>query len=246
MALLDDVTSFAASVVRLGRGVHPRVTADRRPAPAQPLELWDFEACPYCRKVREVLSELDLDYLAHPVAHGSPRRARLVRLGGKMQAPFLVDPNTGTSLYESEDIIAYLNERYGAGERAGWALPVPAFVDEIDSMLASAVRLGRGARCRVRTERMGLRPLELFNMEGSPYCRKVREALSELDLEHLVRNVPKGSPARADLAQRGGKVQVPYLVDPNTAVAMYESDDIVAYLEAEYGPAAARRAPDMG
>jgi glutathione S-transferase len=244
MALLDDVTSFAASVVRRGRGVHPRVTADRRPAPAQPLELWDFEACPYCRKVREVLSELDLDYLAHPVAHGSPRRARLVRLGGKMQAPFLVDPNTGTSLYESEDINAYLNERYGAGERAGWALPVPAFVDEIDSMLASVVRLGRGARCRVRTGREGLRPLELFNMEGSPYCRKVREALSALDLEHLVRNVPKGSPARADLAQRGGKVQVPYLVDPNTAVAMYESDDIVAYLEAEYGPAAARHAPD--
>ena len=243
MALLDDVTSFAASVVRLGRGVHPRVTADRRPAPPQPIELWDFEACPYCRKVREVLSELDLDYLAHPVAHGSPRRERLVRLGGKMQAPFLVDPSTGTSLYESEDIIAYLNERYGAGERAGWALPVPAFVDEIGSMLASAVRLGRGARCRVRTERTGLRPLELFNMEGSPYCRKVREALSELDLEHLVRNVPKGSPTRADLAQRGGKVQVPYLVDPNTAAAMYESDDIVAYLEAEYGPAAAGRAP---
>jgi glutathione S-transferase len=58
-----------------------------------------------------------------------------------------------------------------------------------------------------------------------------------------VRNVPKRSPTRADLAQRGGKVQVPYLVDPNTAAAMYESDDIVAYLEAEYGPAAAGRAP---
>jgi len=25
-------------------------------------------------------------------------------------------------------------------------------------------------------------PLVLYNMEGSPYCRKVREALSELDL----------------------------------------------------------------
>jgi len=28
---------------------------------------------------------------------------------------------------------------------------------------------------------------------------------------------------------------VPYLVDPNTGREMYESDDIVAYLEAEYG-----------
>ena len=48
-------------------------------APGRLLELWDFEACPYCRKVREVLSELDLDYRVHPVAQGSGRRAELVR-----------------------------------------------------------------------------------------------------------------------------------------------------------------------
>jgi len=77
-------------------------------------------------------------------------------------------------------------------------------------------------------------PLILYNMEGSPYCRKVREALSELDLEHVVRNVPKGSPKRAALVERGGKMQVPYLIDPNTDRALYESDDIVAYLEAQY------------
>jgi glutathione S-transferase len=34
--------------------------------------------------------------------------------------------------------------------------------------------------------------------------------------------------------ERGGKMQVPFLVDPNTDSAMYESDDIVAYLEAQY------------
>src|SRR5204862_5625324 len=79
-----------------------------------------------------------------------------------------------------------------------------------------------------------MQPVTLYNMEGSPYCRKVREALSELDVEHVVRNVPKGSPKRAELARRGGKVQVPYLVDPNTGREMYESDDIVAYLERQY------------
>src|SRR6266849_9158767 len=105
-------------------------------------------------------------------------------------------------------------------------------------MVASAVRLGRGARCRRTRELRGVMPLILYNMEGSPYCRKVREALSELDLEHVVRNVPKGSPKRAELARRGGKVQVPYLVDPNTGREMYESDDIVAYLERQYAAAA--------
>src|SRR5690242_16755507 len=83
MGIANDVSSFAATVLRLGRGVYPAITADRRPDPKELLELYDFEACPYCRKVREALSELDLDYLAHPVAHGSPRRKTLKQLGGK-------------------------------------------------------------------------------------------------------------------------------------------------------------------
>jgi len=246
MGRLNDLSSFAATLVRLGRGIAGRVTADRRPVPELPLELYDFEACPYCRKVREALSELDLDYVALPVAKGSPRREELVRLGGKTMAPFLHDRNTRTRLYESDDIIAYLNRTYGAGVSAGWPLPVPSVIDNLNSMFASAARLGRGARCRVAGGRGDVRPLTLYNMEGSPYCRKVREALSELDLRYLVRNVPKGSPKRAELLRRGGKVQVPYLIDPNTGRELYESDDIVAYLDAQYGgaePAAARAAP---
>jgi glutathione S-transferase len=239
MGLATDLSSFAATLVRLGRGLYPRMTADRRPEPARMLELYDFEGCPYCRKVREVLSELDLDYLEHPVAHGSPRRTILAQLGGKTQVPYLIDPNTGTRLYESDEIIDYLNETYGGGQRAGWSLPTPSLVDNAVSFAASAARLGRGSRCRVAARRDTLQPLTLYNMEGSPYCRKVREALSELDLETIVRNLPKGSPKRVELAQRGGKIQVPYLVDPNTGSEMYESDDIVAYLEQHYGPESA-------
>jgi glutathione S-transferase len=168
------------------------------------------------------------------VARGSVRRARLVELGGKMQVPYLVDPNTGVRLYESADIIAYLNATYGAGSRAGWRLPVPGVLDDLGSMLAGAVRVGRGGRCRTQTTRPDLEPLVLYNMEGSPYCRKVREALSERDLPHVVRSLPKGSPARAELVRRGGKMQVPYLIDPNTGREMYESDEIVTYLETEY------------
>jgi glutathione S-transferase len=235
VSIVNDVSSFAATIVRLGRGISPRVTADQRRPPKHLLELYDFEACPYCRKVREVLCELDLDYLAHPVAHGSPRRHELLKVGGTVQVPYLIDRNTNTRLYESDDIIDYLNERYGAGQRAGWPLPIPRIVDNLNSAVASAARLGRGSRCSVTTARTGLKPLTLYNMEGSPYCRKVREALSELDLPHIVRNVPKGSPKRAELQQRGGKVQVPYLIDPNTDQEMYESDDIVAYLQERYG-----------
>jgi glutathione S-transferase len=233
MSLLGDLSSYAATGVRLGRGLVPAVTADRRREPPKLLELYDFEACPYCRKVREVLCELDLDYRAHPVARGSRHRAELEQRGGKVQAPYLVDPNTDAELYESEDIIGYLNATYGGGARAGWRLPVPSILDNLDSVLASAMRFGRGARCRGGAPE-GIEPLTLYNMEGSPYCRKVREALTELDLEYIVRNVPKGSPKRAALVEHGGKMQVPYLIDPNTGSAMYESDDILTYLEAQY------------
>jgi glutathione S-transferase len=235
VGLINDVSSFAATVVRLGRGIYPRIKAGNRHQPERLLELYDFEGCPYCRKVREALCELDLDFLVHPVAQGSPRREQLRSLGGKVQAPFLVDPNHHTALYESEDIIAYLNRVYGTGGRAGWGVPIPSLLDNLDSVLATVVRFGRGTRCRVNADRDGLKPLVLYNMEGSPYCRKVRETLSELDLAHVIRNVPKGSPKRADLVRQGGKMQVPYLIDPNTSRAMYESDDIVTYLETLYG-----------
>ncbi len=36
------------------------------------------------------------------------------------------------------------------------------------------------------------------------------------------------------MAKRAGRVQVPFLIDPNTGVEMFESGEIVDYLEATY------------
>jgi len=235
MGLLNDITSLSVSVMRLGRGLYPVSGVADRPEPKRRLELYDFEACPYCRRVREVLCELDLDYLCYPVAKGGHHRNRLKKLGGKVQAPFLFDPNTKVQLYESDAIIAYLNATYGAGQAAGWSLPVPSLFDNAASAASAVLRYGYGSVCRVRRRGKEPLPLTLYNMEGSPYCRKVRELLCELDLVHVVKNVPKGSPKRAHLQALGGKVQVPYLIDPNTGRGMYESDDILAYLEEHYG-----------
>src|SRR5436190_599475 len=112
MSLVNDITSFAATAVRLGRGAFPRVTAAGRPAPPKLLELYDFRGCPYCRQVREALSELDLEHVVRNVPKGSPKRAALVERGGKMQVPYLIDPNTDRALYESDDIVAYLEAQY--------------------------------------------------------------------------------------------------------------------------------------
>ena len=82
--------------------------------PAKPLELWSFEASPYCRIAREALCRLELPYLLHNVGKKSPSRQAFVSRSGRMMVPFLADPNTGREMFESAEIARYLHETYGA------------------------------------------------------------------------------------------------------------------------------------
>jgi glutathione S-transferase len=215
--------------------------------PKKHLELYEFEACPFCRLVREALTELDLDAMIYPTPHGGKRfRPKVAKLGGKQQFPFLVDPNSGESLYESADIIDYLYRLYGR-RPAPTRLLRP--LDVTSSVLAGVPRLRAGSQAR--PSKAPKRPLELFSFESSPYSRRVRELLSELELPYLLRSTGKarwqdlGPPMlratlfpdlpvagrnRTELLARAGKVQVPYLVDSNTGNAMFESAAIRAYL----------------
>jgi len=225
---LDVATSLAASLSRAGVGM--RVGA-LGPRPEKPLELYEFEACPFCRKVREALTVLDLDALVLPCPKGGPRfREDVKRRGGKYQFPYLVDPNTGKEMYESDEIVAYLFERYGAGGPP--ALLAPGALTDLSAGLASALRPGFGSR--YRPAQAPERPLELWSFEASPFCRIVRECLSSLELPYRLHNVGKGSPKRPAFAARSGKMMVPWLADPNTGVTMFESAEIVRYLERTY------------
>lgn len=233
MGWLNNASSLSVSVIRLGRGLVARRRAETMPQ--QILALYEFESCPYCRKVRDVMTELDLEYRCYPCAKGSKHRRTAEELGGKRLFPFLCDPNTGVQSYESDAIIQYLHTTYGKG-RGGVARTF-APLNTFDSMLGSALRpKGGKVADKVRDRQELDQPLTLFGFEASPYCRKVREALAELDLSYICKNVGKKSPRRPELVALGGKMMVPYLVDPNTGAAMYESDDIVAYLWKTYGP----------
>ena len=98
----------------------------------------------------------------------------------------------------------------------------------------------------VRPSRAPEKPLELWSFESSPYCRMVRATLCELELPYVLHNVAKGSPKRDAFMARSGKMQVPYLLDPNTGRGMFESADIVAYLDATYALPASSAAPASG
>jgi glutathione S-transferase len=65
----------------------------------------------------------------------------------------------------------------------------------------------------------------------------VREKLVELEIPHLMRSVGRGSPKRQELMDRRGIFQAPYIEDPNTGVALFESAAIVKYLEDTYASA---------
>ena len=245
---LDVLSSTLASTIRFWRGTNARGAAKQ---PARHLKLYEFEACPYCRLVREALTELDLDALIYPAPHGGRRfRPKVAAMGGKQQFPYLVDPNTGESMYESADIIDYLYRQYG-GRPAPSRLLRP--LDLATSTLANLPRTGAGARAR--PSKPPKKPLELFSFESSPYSRRVRELLCELELPYLLRSTGKarwqdlGPPVlratlfpelpvmgrtRTELLERAGKVQVPYLVDPNTGIEMFESEAIRDYLVATY------------
>jgi glutathione S-transferase len=228
---LDVATSFASTLARLGGGLRVEALG---PRPEQPLEIYEFEACPFCRKVREVMTALDLGVDVYPCPKGGTRfRPRVRERGGKEQFPYLVDPNTGKAMYESGDIARYLWDHYGQGRPSLLYGPAPLW--NLSSSLASAWRPGRGGRAE--PSRAPRQPLELWSFEASPFCRLVREKLCSLELPYRLHNVGKGSPGRSAFERRAGRIQVPFLVDPNTNVEMFESADIVHYLDATYGEA---------
>lgn len=79
------------------------------------IQLYLSERCPFCVKVRNYMEQKGIPYVLKPVLLGSGSseiKEELKRLGGKTQVPFLVDPVRNVQMYESDDIIAYVEEHY--------------------------------------------------------------------------------------------------------------------------------------
>ena len=77
--------------------------------------------------------------------------------------------------------------------------------------------------------------LELYELEGCPYCAKVTKKLDEMSLDYEFHMVPRSHDERTEVEEISGQTGVPVLVDPDNGVeGMPESDDIVEYLENTY------------
>ncbi|KAH9738191.1 Thioredoxin family protein [Citrus sinensis] len=212
-------------------GFKVKETSKLGPRPEKPIEIYEYESCPFCRKVREIVAVLDLDVLYYPCPRNGPNfRPKVLQMGGKKQFPYMVDPNTGVSMYESDNIIKYLVGKYGDG-----SIPFMLSLGLLTTLTEGFAMIGRLGKGQSYTPaKLPPKPLEVWAYEGSPFCKVVREVLVELELPHLQRSCARGSPKRQILIEKAKHFQVPYLEDPNTGVQMFESADIVEYLRATY------------
>lgn len=222
-------TSVLATLARAGAGTYVARLGAR---PEQRLTLFEMEGCPYSRKAREALSMLDIDVNVRPCPKGANHHRSMVQeLTGEEQVPVLVDPNTGQTIDESEDIVQYLFDQYGDG-RVPWQLRLGKATQK-SSELASKLRGDPGKKAK--PARLPEQTLELWSYEGSPYCRLVRETLSGYALPYVLHNVARFGKSRAALVERTGRMQVPFLHDPNTGAELFETQRIRRYLSDTYG-----------
>jgi len=74
----------------------------------------------------------------------------------------------------------------------------------------------------------------LYQFFACPFCVKTRRAAHTLGVDLELRDINKNPQHRADLEQGGGRVKVPCLriEEAGEVKWMYESNDIIEYLEA--------------
>lgn len=81
----------------------------------QKLALYHFKTCPFCIKVRHEMARLSLPIALRDAQHDNKHRDELMLGGGKIQTPCLqITDQTGKVqwLYESKEIISYLQKRF--------------------------------------------------------------------------------------------------------------------------------------
>ncbi len=246
--LLDITTSTLASSCRFWHGTLASKTTAQ---PKKMLILFDQEGNPECRLVREVLTELNLDVIVAPCPAGGQNITKFKSVFNGVSPPMLVDLNSPSVTKGAIEIVRYLFKQYKEIQAPREFASI--LKSSLTSKLATGVRFGAGIKARP-SQQPDL-PLILYSFESSPFSRPVRERLCELELTYILINLgkqqfsdmgpanfhwtlktyrPLPNTKRDEFFRRHGNVQVPYLIDPNTGIEMFESKDILRYLQQTY------------
>jgi len=109
MLISEKLTTPKAEVER-SAGQQAEVDKETRK-----LALYQFKACPFCVKVRKEMARLGLDIELRDAQHNQQHREALKNGGGKVKTPCLLitdDEGNEQWMYESEDIKAWLNQKF--------------------------------------------------------------------------------------------------------------------------------------
>ena len=79
------------------------------------ITLYELPGCPYCAKVIDKLEELGLEYNSIEVPSAHAERTEVEEVSGQTGVPVIIDEANGVDgMNESDDIVEYLEETYGA------------------------------------------------------------------------------------------------------------------------------------
>lgn len=92
------------------------------------------------------------------------------------------------------------------------------------------------AQAKIKQQTQGL---SLYQFYACPFCVKTRRAIHRLNLPIETRDAQTPGQHREDLSKNGGKIKVPCLriERDGSDQWLYNSNDIIAFLEREAAPA---------
>lgn len=77
------------------------------------LELYQFEECQYCARVRAKMTDLGLSYFIHNVPRDRSKRDELEKISGQRFVPVLIDKDRDVMIADDDEkIVEYLETRY--------------------------------------------------------------------------------------------------------------------------------------
>ena len=113
--ILGKIILFLDWLTSPGKPGHTAEKQAELDAQTANMAIYEYTACPFCVKTRRAIRRLGLNIERRDAKNDPQYRLELEQEGGKQQVPCLriENPDDVTWMYESADIIDYLEQRFG-------------------------------------------------------------------------------------------------------------------------------------
>lgn len=112
--VLGQIILFVDWITRPRRPKHSPEVQRALDEQTKDLALYQFHLCPFCVKTRRTIHRLGLNIETRDARNDPEHQADLISQGGQYKVPCLAIQEEGETrwMYESNDIISYLEQRF--------------------------------------------------------------------------------------------------------------------------------------